>query len=83
MRIFGTNEQKSRWVHGILAPHTGRTSLAGENRESTYIPGHGTEGSMGNDMGRSANRMAVGAMANATHFEKKELLRLQVSSAAC
>lgn len=34
---------------------------------------------MGNDMGRSANRMAIGAMANATHFEKKELLRLQVS----
>lgn len=33
---------------------------------------------MGNDMGRSANRMAIGAMANATHFEKKELLRLQV-----
>eukprot|EP00903_Cladosiphon_okamuranus_P009095 g8693.t1 len=32
---------------------------------------------MGNDMGRSANRMAIGAMANATHFEKKELLRLQ------
>lgn len=34
---------------------------------------------MGNDMGRSANRMAIGAMANATHFEKKELLLLQVS----
>lgn len=34
---------------------------------------------MGNDMGRTANRMAIGAMANATHFEKKELLRLQAS----
>lgn len=40
--------------------------------------GHNTEAKMGNDMGRSANRMAIGAMANATHFEKKELLRLQV-----
>lgn len=30
-------------------------------------------------MGRSANRMAIGAMANATQFEKKELLLLQVS----
>ena len=38
----------------------------------------GSEETMGNDMGRSANRMAIGAMANATHFEKKELLRLQV-----
>lgn len=35
---------------------------------------------MGNEMGRSTNRMAIGAMANATHFEKKELLRLQVTS---
>lgn len=39
----------------------------------------GHQGTMGNDMGRTANRMAIGAMANATHFEKKELLRLQAS----
>ncbi|CAN0370124.1 unnamed protein product, partial [Discosporangium mesarthrocarpum] len=32
---------------------------------------------MGNDMGKSTNRMAIAAMANATHFGKKELKDLQ------
>ncbi|CAN0000618.1 unnamed protein product, partial [Choristocarpus tenellus] len=32
---------------------------------------------MGNELGKSSNRMAIAAMANATHFGKEELLQLQ------
>uniref|UniRef100_A0A7S2UWF2 EF-hand domain-containing protein n=1 Tax=Fibrocapsa japonica TaxID=94617 RepID=A0A7S2UWF2_9STRA len=32
---------------------------------------------MGNDFGKGANRLAIAAMANVTHFEKRELLALQ------
>lgn len=51
-----------------------------QQRNASTHSRHASRSSMGNDMGRSANRMAIGAMANATHFEKKELLTLQASS---
>lgn len=33
---------------------------------------------MGNGYGRSSNRMAISAMANATYFGKEELVQMQV-----
>lgn len=52
----------------LLDPDTNRRD---SNAENTRVK-------MGNNMGRSANRMAIAAMANATHFGKDELLRMQV-----